>query len=154
MLALLLCIAGIFRPFMSMTKLWLFEHPISVRDGLITLWNESELFLFVILLAFTVIFPLVKNLSLLALEWSSGPARGRDVQLHRFIAQLGKWSMLDVFVVAILVLSLKSGGLATMRVEDGAFLFCGSVLLTQCASAWMGRITRHRAYVRLACAGA
>ena len=53
---------------------------------------------------------------------------------------MGKWSMLDVFVVAILVLTVKSGGLASVKVTSGFFLFFSSVMLTQCASMWTGRI--------------
>jgi paraquat-inducible protein A len=142
--ALLLFIAGIFRPFTSVTKLWLFENQISVYAGLITLWKENELFLFVILLVFTVVFPFVKILSLLALWLKGGLTRDRVEQLYRFVAQLGKWSMLDVFIVAILVVTVKSGGLATIRIEHGLFLFFCSVMLTQVASVWTGRIARRR----------
>jgi paraquat-inducible protein A len=142
--ALGLFIAGIFRPFTSVTKLWVFENQISVYAGLITLWNEDELFLFMILLVFTVIFPFVKILSLLTLWLKGGLARDRVEQLYRFVAQLGKWSMLDVFIVAILVLTVKSGGLANIRIEHGLFLFFCSVMLTQIASAWTGRIARRQ----------
>ena len=62
-----LFVAGIFRPFTSVTKLWLFENQISVFQGLVTLWRSSELFLFLILFVFTVTFPLVKITSLLLL---------------------------------------------------------------------------------------
>ena len=140
--ALLLFFAGIFRPFTSVTKLWVFENQISVYSGLITLWKERELFLFMILLVFTVVFPFVKICSLLTLWLKNGLARDRIEQMYRFVAQLGKWSMLDVFIVAILVLTVKSGGLATIRIQDGFVLFFCSVMLTQIASIWTGRIAR------------
>ncbi len=142
--ALLLFIAGIFRPFTSVTKLWVFENQVSVYAGLITLWKESEFFLFTILLVFTVVFPFIKILSLLTLWLKGGLTRDRVEQLYRFVAQLGKWSMLDVFIVAILVLTVKSGGLANIRIEHGLFLFFCSVMLTQVASVWTGRIARRR----------
>ena len=141
--ALFLFVAGIFRPFTSVTKLWIFENQISVYAGLITLWKERELFLFMILLVFTVIFPFVKICSLLTLWLKNGLARDRIEQMYRFVAQLGKWSMLDVFIVAILVLTVKSGGMATIRIQDGLVLFFCSVMLTQIASIWTGRIARH-----------
>jgi paraquat-inducible protein A len=142
LLALALFIAGIFRPFTSVTKLWLFENQISVYDGLVLLWNESELFLFAVLLVFTVIFPLAKNLGLMALCLESWLTRDRMEQFSRLVTQLGKWSMLDVFIVAILVITVRSGGLAAIRIEDGLFLFCSSVLLTQFAAMWIGRMAR------------
>ena len=48
--------------------------------------------------------------------------------------------MLDVFVVAILVLTVKSSGVASIRVGTGFFLFFLSVMLTQFASAWTGKV--------------
>ena len=38
-------VAGIFLPFTSVTKLWLFQNQISVYHGLIILWQAGELFL-------------------------------------------------------------------------------------------------------------
>ncbi len=46
-------------------------------------------------------------------------------------------------MVAILVLTIKSTGLADIRVGDGFFLFFVSVMLTQFASLWTGRVVSH-----------
>ena len=105
--ALALFMAGLFRPFTEVTKLWIFENKVSVYEGLIILMKSREYFLFAILLVFTVIFPFVKILSLLTLSLKGGLSRQRIVQLYGFVSHLGKWSMLDVFVIAILVLLLK-----------------------------------------------
>ncbi|MDB6109843.1 MAG: pqiA [Pedosphaera sp.] len=140
--ALALLVTGIFRPFTQVTKLWIFENQVSVYDGLITLMKAQEYFLFTILLVFTVIFPFVKILSLLTLWLKGGLSRKRIVQLYNFVAHLGKWSMLDVFVVANLVLLLKSGSVASIQIRDGFFLFFASVMLTQAASVWIGVIAR------------
>ena len=141
--ALALFMAGLFRPFTEVTKLWIFENRVSVYDGLIILMKSREYFLFTILLVFTVIFPFVKILSLLTLSLKSGLSRQRTVQLYSFVSHLGKWSMLDVFVIAILVLLLKSGGVAAIKIQDGFLLFFTSVMLTQLASLWIGVIA-HR----------
>jgi paraquat-inducible protein A len=140
--SLTLLVTGIFRPFTQVTKLWIFENQVSVYDGLITLMKAQEYFLFTILLVFTVIFPFVKILSLITLWLKGGLTRKRIVQLHNFVSHLGKWSMLDVFVVANLVLLLKSGSVASIQVQDGFFLFFASVMLTQIASVWIGIIAR------------
>lgn len=140
LVALVLFVLGIVRPFTSVTKLWLFENQISVWEGLVILWNAGELFLFLILFVFTVTFPFIKISAMLVLWlW---PRLDRDQLRHlfHFVAHLGKWSMLDVFVVAILVLTVKSGGLASIHVRDGFFLFFSSVMLTQAGSFWTGRI--------------
>jgi paraquat-inducible protein A len=141
--ALGLFVAGIFRPFTEVTKMWIFDSKVSVYEGLITLAKAHEFFLFTILLVFTVIFPFVKILSLLTLWLMAGLTKQRIVQLYTFVSHLGKWSMLDVFVMAILVLLLKSGSVASIKIQDGFVLFFVSVMLTQLASLWIGVIS-HR----------
>jgi paraquat-inducible protein A len=132
--------AGIFLPFTTVTKLWLFNNQISVYRGLIVLWNSGELFLFLILFVFTICFPFVKMNCLLALWFYPGLTADQARAFYKFVSHLGKWSMLDVFVVAILVLTIKSTGVASIKVGIGFFLFFVSVMLTQIASTWTGQI--------------
>jgi paraquat-inducible protein A len=132
--------SGIFLPFTGVTKLWLFENQISVYDGLIVLWKADELFLFLILFVFTVCFPFIKVNALLALWLYPGLNPDQARNFYKFVSHLGKWSMLDVFVVAILVLTVKSSGVASIKVGIGFFLFFISVMLTQFASLWTGHI--------------
>ena len=133
-------IAGIILPFTAVTKLWLFENQISVCRGLVVLWKGEELFLFLILFVFTICFPFVKINALLALWLYPGLTADQARNFFKFVSQLGKWSMLDVFVVAILVLTVKSSGVASIKLGSGFFLFFLSVMLTQFASIWTGRI--------------
>jgi paraquat-inducible protein A len=140
MVATAFFVAGIFLPFTSVTKLWIFENQVSVYQGLTILFREGELFLFLILFVFTVCFPLVKLSALLALWLYPGLTGDQAKSFFKFVSHLGKWSMLDVFVVAILVLTVKSGGLATIKLGGGFVLFFLSVMLTQFASSWTGRI--------------
>ena len=133
-------IAGIFLPFTSVTKLWLFENQVSVYRGLIVLWKAGELFLFLILFIFTILFPFVKINSLLGLWLWPRLEQEQARRMYHFVSNLGKWSMLDVFVMAILVLTVKSSGVANIQVGAGFFLFFVSVMLTQTASLWTGKI--------------
>jgi paraquat-inducible protein A len=133
-------IAGIFFPFTSVTKLWLFQNQVSVYQGLIVLWHAGEIFLFLILFVFTVCFPFVKINAMLTL-WLYPSLESKNAQrLYHFVSQLGKWSMLDVFVMAILVLTVKSSGVANIQVGTGFFLFFISVMLTLFASLWTGNV--------------
>jgi paraquat-inducible protein A len=47
--------------------------------------------------------------------------------------------MLDVFVVAILIVAMKSAAVADIRIGFGLYLFTFSVIATQVASAWVAR---------------
>ncbi len=142
LLSRVLFLAGLFRPFTQVTKLWLFDDDVSVYTGLITLFQERELFLFGILLIFTVVFPFVKITTLLGLWLKPGLKIQHMAKVYGFVANLSKWSMLDVFVVAVLVVLIRSGGVATIKAQDGLLLFCASVVLTQIASEWTGRIAK------------
>jgi paraquat-inducible protein A len=142
LLSLALFLAGLFRPFTRITKLWLFDSDVSVYQGLITLFKEQEIFLFGILLIFTVLFPFVKISALLTLWLKPGMTAQTMSRVHGFVSNMSKWSMLDVFVVAVLVVLIRSGGLARIKAQDGLLLFCASVVLTQIVSEWTGRIAK------------
>jgi len=95
-----------------------------------------------ILGVFTVAFPAMKMFSLLGIWLVPALTRDSAQGLFRIVSHLGKWSMLDVFVVAILVILMRSGGIAQIAIRDGVVLFTGSVLLTQIGAIWTGRIVR------------
>jgi paraquat-inducible protein A len=59
--------------------------------------------------------------------------------LH-FTEQFGKWSMLEVFVVALLLVSVKLGALLSVEVHYGVYLFALAVLLTMGISWWISRL--------------
>lgn len=139
-LAFLLFGTGIFFPFFTVTKLWLFNDAISVVGGIITLFQEGEYFLFTVLTLFTLVFPCVK-LGLLTVIWMERDHDLARVQrLHHWVENWGRWSMLDVFVVAILIVTMKAAGLAQIQIGLGLYLFTFSVLATQFASAWVASL--------------
>jgi paraquat-inducible protein A len=135
---------GIFFPFFHVTKFWVFDDAVSVVGGIITLFREGEYFLFAVLTLFTLVFPCIK-LGLLAIVWLE---RDHDLarvrRLHGWVESLGKWSMLDVFVVAILIVAMKSAAVANIHIGLGLYLFTFSVIATQFASAWVaGMLNRN-----------
>lgn len=132
--AFLLFGTGIFFPFFHVTKFWVFDDAVSVVGGIITLLQEGEYFLFAILTLFTLVFPCVK-LGLLAIIWIEREHNLAKVRrLHQWVSSLGKWSMLDVFVVAILIVAMKSAAIAEIHLGLGLYLFTFSVIVTQLAS--------------------
>ena len=102
----------------------------SLLDGIRSLLTDSNVFIGVVVLLFSVVFPLWK----LGVYWAAterlahGHEPGAPV---RWVNQLGKWSMLDVFVMAVLVVAVKGlpGG-SRVEIELGAAAFCASVLLS------------------------
>lgn len=130
---------GIWAPLLTLTRLVVLENTFSVLSGIWHLCLEGEYPLFVILGLFTVVLPVLK-LALLFHAWNR-PGRAHDGSL-RWLDILGKWSMLDVFVVAVLIASVQLGPLATIELHYGLYLFAASVIMMMIASHFVYRRVR------------
>lgn len=127
--AVLLAI-GLVSPIITLNKFLVVENTFSVLSGVNQLLQEGQWFLFLIITAFSVILPIFKLVILyLVVSESMKNPRLYKKYLH-WMHQYGKWSMLDVFVVAILVVSVKLGAIANVEMRYGLYAFAASVLLT------------------------
>ena len=141
LLALGLLIAGLRLPLMTLEKFYFFSNTVSLYSALMQLRAAGEWGLFTLIGLFSVVFPVIK-LALLALVWNVEAQSSATHRRHlRWLAEYSKWSMLDVFVVALLVVSLKLGALAQAHVREGLYYFAVSVVLTMLVSYWIGRHT-------------
>ena len=139
--SLALLLYGLQAPILTLEKFYFFSNTVSLLSALQQLASEAEWGLFVLVGTFSVVFPMLKSVALL-LVWNFDPSHGERHRRHlRWLAAYGKWSMLDVFVVALLVVSVKLGSLAEARVEIGIYAFAASVVLTMLLSAWISHYT-------------
>ena len=125
-LALVLYLTGIFAPVFTLSKFIWFENTVSIASGLYDLLREGEWLLFLIIFCFSILFPLAK-IVLLCVLWNR-PSGTVPERLH-WLEQISRWSMLDVFLIALLVASVKLGMLAEMTVHYGLYAFALSVIL-------------------------
>lgn len=104
-------------------------RPVSIVEGIQRLIETGHFFVAVIILTFSIIFPLWKLGVLWAAAWASEHGE-RPVRLLRIVANLGKYSMIDVLVVALLVVVIKGlpGG-SKVELGAGFYTFSMSVLL-------------------------
>jgi len=127
---------GLTMPIITIEKFVLFENTFSVLSGIQQLLNEGKYFLFLIIAGFSVLLPILKLYVLIRLVLPNG--HGAQMQKYLHLMHLyGKWSMLDVFVVAILVVSVKLGAIASVQMQPGLYAFAGAVLLTMGITAWV-----------------
>lgn len=129
-----LLVVGLFAPLMTLEKFLIFTNQVSLYSGLRDLWREGDWFLFALIGLFSLLFPFLKLLLLAAAV--NLPGDRHHGPLH-WLEVIGKWSMLDVFVVALLVVSLKLRGMASVQVQYGAYAFAAAVLLTMLLSRWV-----------------
>ena len=96
-------------------------------------FDHGEIFIGLLLLLFTIIFPIIKYIFLFTTLLGKQPPKHRAVATALEI--INKWSMLDVFVVAVLLLNLKfDSTIIISRLEAGTTFFAFSVLLLMASS--------------------
>jgi len=123
---------GFATPFLTMTTLGE-RRQFSLVGGIGELFDRGNWVIGSVLFLFSVVFPVAKLLALLAATSRLAPlsivTRRR---LHRAAELTGKYSLLDVVVVAVLVVLVKFRGLAQTQVEAeaGTIWFCGAILLS------------------------
>lgn len=108
----------------------------SIIDGVITLLADGEIFVGLVVLMCSIILPLGKLLSLLAMSlMGQRLAHSHRAITHRVIDFTGRWGMLDVLAVAVLVAALKLGNVMDVTPGPAAFTFALCVLLSLLATA-------------------
>ena len=127
--AMLLCI-GLVAPIITLNKFVLIQNTFSVLSGVIALLKEGQIFLFLLITGFSVVLPILKLWVLHGIVSRSEAMKDRVRKQLHWMHLYGKWSMLDVFVVAVSVVAVKLGALASVEMRYGLYAFAGSVLLT------------------------
>ena len=136
-LALGLLLAGIHLPLISIEKFYIFENEVSLWSGTWGLLLEGAWLLGGVLLLFSILFPISKNLLLIGLLLRSPRLERHADLIWHGLSVFGRWSMLDVFIVAVLVCSVKLGMLAQADLMIGIYCFTTSVLITNGISTWL-----------------
>jgi paraquat-inducible protein A len=117
----------------------------SVFGGIMALIHNGSVALGLLLLAFSVIFPTVK-LAVMAAATSALADGGSPGPLMKLAHHAGKFSMLDVFVVGLIVLAIKGlpGG-SRVTLGWGVAAFAASVVLSMVAALLIRRLERRSA---------
>lgn len=130
--ALILYVPAILLPMMRLETLG-HSSEASILQGVSTMLAERHYFVGGVVLVFSLVLPPLKLLALLLL--SSGWLRGvHQARIHHWVELLGRWGMLDVLVVAVLVAFVKLGDTAQIQPGAGLGLFTACVLLSLLSS--------------------
>lgn len=143
-IALISLVVGITAPLLTLQKLYFLESQVSLIGAVGQLYAKKEWLLFFILGGFSLCLPFIKIISLMSILHIPHQKKGFLNKLLQGIEAIGKWSMLDVFVVALLLVSVKLGALAQVTVHYGVYFFALSVLLTMLISFWLGYLAKSR----------
>ena len=127
---------GLVLPALETTQFafWRGSHSIlSVGSQLV---EAEEYLLALAVFAFSVIFPVIKLVWMWRLNSRHGPLSHKAV---RRLEWFGKWSMGDVFIVALIVISARSNSIVDADPSIGLAAFTASVLLAMFASGLLAR---------------
>lgn len=123
-------------PFMTM-ELYGNRNTSTIWSGILSLSDSGSLFLAFVVFFASMFIPLIKLIALFYLSATSHNNRNQKfkTKLYYVIEAIGRWSMLDIFLLAVLVAMVKLGHWTTVEPEMGSMLFALVVIFTLLASA-------------------
>ena len=138
---------GIFMPAIRFTTVFVWKNEHSILSIIWALYTNEEFFLCIVIMTFSVVFPFLKLLYLLTLVTSPDMPHEFRVRSIAAMEWLGRYSMTDVMVLALIIFYVNSSGYSEARVEPGIYFFAASALITMFAYGWahsVGPRTRPR----------
>lgn len=112
--------------------------PATIMEGVVELVQADMLPIALVVFVASILVPTFKLIGIALLLYSvqrHQPMSARQrILMYRFIEWIGRWSMLDIFVIAILVALVSFGNLASIEAGAGALAFAAVVILTMLAA--------------------
>ena len=110
----------------------------TIIGGIIYFWKGGAYPIALVILTASIIIPLLKIVALswlcLAASGKVAPVAGDSGRIYWLTELFGRWSMVDIFVVGILVALVQLGNYMTVTPGPGALAFAGVVVLTMFAA--------------------
>ncbi len=110
----------------------------TIMSGILSLWDSGSWGIAVIVFIASIMVPLFKlialTLLLISVRGCSCWGAEQRIRLYRLVRLVGRWSMLDIFVAAILTKLVQFRFLASVDVGPAALPFGAVVVLTMIAA--------------------
>ena len=127
--------ANIF-PFMTI-ELYGDRNSSTIWGGIVSLTESGSWLIAIIVFLASILIPFIKLIVLFYLALTANTQKHRELKTRLYLAieAIGRWSMLDIFLLAILVAIVKLGHWTSVEPQAGSFLFAFVVVFTMLASA-------------------
>ncbi|MEO6786695.1 MAG: paraquat-inducible protein A [Chthoniobacteraceae bacterium] len=108
----------------------------TILGGVIMFWQHHAYPIAIVVFTASVVIPILKLLAIVSLCLSAKRCTRplAMTRVYRLTELVGRWSMVDVFVVAILVAVVQLGSLMSVQPGPAALAFTGVVILTMLAA--------------------
>ena len=137
---------GIILPVIRFTTIYVWTNEHSIATIIWALFENQEYFLTVVLFLFSIFFPFLKLFYLLTLVTSPDiPPEFRKKSIST-MEWLGRYSMTDVMVLALMIFYVNSSGYTEATVLPGVYFFAASAIITMLAYGWAHTVPTRRAH--------
>ncbi|MBU1171757.1 MAG: paraquat-inducible protein A [Proteobacteria bacterium] len=113
-------------------------QPDTIISGIISLINDGMLPIAILVFLASIVVPILKLLGisflLLCVQFKWTFSAYHCTLLYRFISLIGRWSMLDLFMISILTALVDMGAVSSVTPGPGATAFATVVVITLFAS--------------------
>jgi paraquat-inducible protein A len=132
---------GVMLPAIRFTTVFVWTNQHSIATIIWALYKNEEFFLCFVIFMFSIFFPFLKLFYLLTLVTSPDmPAEFRDKSISA-MEWLGRYSMTDVMVLALMIFYINASGYTEASVLPGIYLFAASTMMTMLAYGWANSVT-------------
>lgn len=126
-------ITGLLLPAITVRSLFI-SQEFSLVESVLSFLDQGDWFLFIFTFLFSVVFPVVKLVTGIALWFFLDATSSYARPVLGWLATFSKWSMLDVFIIALIVLVADGRLLTSADIQIGAIVFSVSVLISTWAT--------------------
>jgi paraquat-inducible protein A len=110
----------------------------TILSGVVHLWQTGSMIIASIVFIASIIVPLFKLVALtyllISVQRRSKRMMLKRARLYRLVELVGRWSMLDIYVVTLLAALVQLQSFAIVKAGPGAIAFGAVVVLTMFAS--------------------
>jgi paraquat-inducible protein A len=112
------------------------KMPSTILAGVVLLWSEGSYPVAMVIFLASIMVPTLKMIAIawLCLDANGMKRKHRDSErmhlIYGVVEFVGRWSMIDVFVIAVLSALVRIGGLMNIYPAIGALMFALVVIMT------------------------
>ena len=113
-------------------------EPSTIIDGVLLMVHHDMIPIALVVFIASIAVPFLKlaglSVLLLSVQFKWNTSHRQRTTVYGLIETIGRWSMLDVFVIAILGALVQLGILANVKAGPAGTFFCASVVITMFAA--------------------
>lgn len=135
---------GVILPVIQFTTIYVWTDKHSIATIIYALYTNQEYFLCAVVFAVSIFFPFLKLLYLLTLVTSADLSPEFRARSFSTMEWIGRYSMTDVMVLALMIFYVNSSGYTTATVMPGVYYFAASAIITMLAYGWANSVSAPR----------